>query len=136
MNRTRKALAAIGVVATVAALVPSATSALAGDPVVTAVCDATVVVNTPVHCTVSIDLPGFAPSNPRITYRSRTGRTLDVANSSVIPVTFDGAVWRYTYTPDASEAGRTEVFSVTVPVSAARIPRTVSGAAAFTVVAS
>lgn len=136
MNRTRKALAAATII-TAAALVPGHTQALAGDPVVTATCDTTVAVGTPVHCTVTIDLPGFTPGNQRITWRNpRTGSTLNVANYTVIPVTYDGTAWQYTYVPSTGEVGRTETFSVTVAVSAARIPRTVGGAAAFTVVSA
>src|SRR3954467_15685788 len=69
MNRTRKALAAIGAIATIAALTPAG-HALAYDPIVTATCDATVVVGTPVHCTVTIDQAGFTPANQRITWRN------------------------------------------------------------------
>ena len=112
--------------------------ALAGDPIVTATCDETVVAGTPVHCSVTISQAGYAPTNgsQKITYTNpRTHSTSNVANYTVIPVTYDGTAWNYTYTPSAGEVGRTETFSVTVPVSAARIPRTVSGVGYFTVTA-
>lgn len=135
MNRTCKALA-VGAITAIIGLAPAAqSSAYAGDPVVTATCDTTVVVNTPVHCTVTISLPGYAPNNQRIQWMSN-GRWFNVANYTVIPVTFDGVAWNYTYTPSAGEVGRFEVFSVVVPVSTARIPRTVSGSAGFTVLAA
>ena len=136
MKRTLKALAVAAI--TIAAFLAGAVTANAqpGDPTVTATCDTTVAVGTPLHCTVTIDQPGYTPANPRITWRNpRTGATLNVANYTVIPVTYDGTAWQYTYTPTAGETGRVETFSVTVAVSAARIPRTVIGYAGFSVVA-
>lgn len=103
-----------------------------GDPVETVICDTTVTVGTPLHCTVTIDQPGFAPSNQKITYRNpRTGSTINVANSSVIPATFDGTTWSYTYTPSLGEVGRFEVFSV--QTSCTRLGCRVTGSAGFTV---
>jgi len=117
--------------------------ALAGDPIVTATCDTTVVAGTPVHCTVTVTAP-YAPTNgsQKITYRTTSGSTINVANYTVIPVTYDGTAWQYTYTPSVGEIGRTETFSVTAPTclggtanGCPRIPRTVTGYAYFTVTA-
>lgn len=137
MNILRKLLIPLALVAALFA-VPTSAHAVAGDPVVTVVASpAEVVAGETITFTVTIDQPGFAPTNgsQKVTYTNpSTHKTSNVANYTVIPLTYADGVWTFTYTPRASEVGRFEVFSVTVPVSAARIPRTVTGAAGFSVV--
>lgn len=110
--------------------------ALDTDPKITVVAPATVQAGTPITFDVTVDQAGFTPGNPRITYRRcTTCGTINVANYTVIPVSFDGTVWHFTYTPDASQIGRSEVFQVEVALSASYNPRKVYGSAGFKVTA-
>lgn len=134
MNKLTKVIGATLLALSLFATPAHATS----DPVVSVSNAATVVAGQPITFAVTIDQAGFAPTNgsQKITWTNPSShKTNNVANYTVIPMTYASGVWTFTYTPSASEIGRTEVFQVSVPVSAARIPRTVVGAAAFTVTA-
>ncbi len=121
-----------------AVAIPSHASALAGDPVVTVTAPATVQAGQTITFHVTIDQPGFAPSNGSQKIMARFGtRTNNWANYTVIPMTVNPAGgWDFTYVADtAAVSANYLIFSVTVPVSTARIPRTVGGTAYFTVTA-
>lgn len=141
MNRFGKVLA-LGISTALASFALSAAppqvSALTGDPVVTVTAPASVQVGQPITFDLTISQPGFAPTNgaQKIMYLKAFGGWGNEANYTVIPMTYDGTVWHFTYVATAAEVGRTFAFSETVPVSTARIPRTVTGTAYFTVVAA
>lgn len=141
MNKFTKAISSLLLAATLILGfgVPSVTHAYAGDPIVTVVTTPTIAVaGQPVTFTLTIDQAGYAPTNgtQKITwFNPRTFATVNVANYLVIPETYADGVWTFTYVPGYGEVGRVETFSVKVPVSAARIPRTVLGQVSFNVVA-
>jgi hypothetical protein len=131
---TRRFFSAVLALCVLATFAASTVTAAGGDPVVSVTTTAPALVGSPVTLIVTIDQDGFAPLNgsQKITYTNPvTFATVNVANYTVIPVTYANGVWTYTYTPRPSEAGRVETFSVRVPVSTARIPRYVTGAVRF-----
>lgn len=140
MKLRTRLLVAVALIATLAGIGAAAAPsvyAVTGDPVITVTAPATVVAGDTITFDVTVT-PGWVPGNPRITWRNpRTGQTLNVANSSVIPVTFDGAVYHYTFRTYVSDLGRTEVFQVETPVFAnVYNSRKVYGSIGFTLVAA
>lgn len=126
--------AAVAAIATLG-VAPAAHADTPPPVVVTDTAPATAVSGTQVVFDVTVNQPGYAPTNgsQKTQYLSR-GQFKADNNYTVIPMTVtvvDGVThWLFTYTTQ-----RTGViyFSVTVPVSNARIPATVTGSAAITV---
>lgn len=145
MNSTRRTIAALAVaISAVVGLAPGAQHVAAApaapaittstDPTLAVVCDAKVLVGRTLHCTVTVSQLGYTPGGQRITYRRcTTCTTINVANSSVIPMTaVRPRVWAFRYVVTADEKGRFEVFSVSTACT--RLGCRVRGSAGFTVV--